>query len=357
MTERELRRAIELPARHVGLQLEPGLTDVILADIGDEPGGLPLLSTALLETWVRRDDTTLTVAGYEDAGGVSGALTHLAESVYERFSPDEQSACRRILLRLAEPSEGDDDVRRRAPQPSSWHPTIAMPPRCSPRSPTGGSSPRVPTASRSPTRHCSGSGRAPAPGSRTIATAGASTIASRPARPAGRPRVGTRPSSTAAPASRPRSTGRRPTRAKPTGSSGTSSRRRAPRTMPSCAPPAAALVGCALLLAATAVLLVVAIAAGSLAVVQRGQARDRARAAEVGPPREPGRNPPRRPARPRAPPRRRGPPTRPVGHHRRRPSGGARQGAGRPRAPDLGPRRDRIRQRQPGRAAHRHRGQ
>ena len=88
MTERELRRAIELPARHVGLQLEPGLTDVILTDVGDEPGGLPLLSTALLETWVRRDGTTLTVAGYQDTGGVSGALTHLAESVYERFSAD-----------------------------------------------------------------------------------------------------------------------------------------------------------------------------------------------------------------------------------------------------------------------------
>ena len=115
MTERELRRAIELPARRAGLQLEPGLTDVILADVGDEPGGLPLLSTALLETWVRRDDTTLTIAGYEDAGGVSGALTHLAESVYERFSTDEQVSCQRILLRLAEPSEGDDDVRRRAP--------------------------------------------------------------------------------------------------------------------------------------------------------------------------------------------------------------------------------------------------
>jgi WD40 repeat protein len=114
MTEREHRRVIESPARRVGLELEQGLTDVILADVGDEPGALPLLSTALFETWARRDDTTLTIAGYQDAGGVAGALTNLAESVYERFSPDEQTACRRILLRLAEPSEGDDDVRRRA---------------------------------------------------------------------------------------------------------------------------------------------------------------------------------------------------------------------------------------------------
>jgi DNA-binding SARP family transcriptional activator/WD40 repeat protein len=115
MTNRELRRVIEEPARRAGLRLEPGLTDVILTDVGDEPGGLPLLSTALLETWVRRDDSVLTVAGYADAGGVSGALTNLAESVYERFSPGEREACRRILLRLAEPGEGDDDVRRRAP--------------------------------------------------------------------------------------------------------------------------------------------------------------------------------------------------------------------------------------------------
>jgi DNA-binding SARP family transcriptional activator/WD40 repeat protein len=114
MTDRELCRAIEEPARRVGLRLEPGLTDAILTDVGEEPGGLPLLSTALLETWVRRHDSTLTLAGYENAGGVTGALTHLAESVYQQFSPAERESCRRILLRLAEPGEGDDDVRRRA---------------------------------------------------------------------------------------------------------------------------------------------------------------------------------------------------------------------------------------------------
>jgi DNA-binding SARP family transcriptional activator/WD40 repeat protein len=115
MTDRELCRAIEEPARRAGLRLEPGLTDAVLTDVAEEPGGLPLLSTALLETWVRRHDSTLTLAGYENAGGVTGALTHLAESVYQQFGPDERESCRRILLRLAEPGEGDDDVRRRAP--------------------------------------------------------------------------------------------------------------------------------------------------------------------------------------------------------------------------------------------------
>src|ERR671934_193893 len=45
----ELRRAIEQPARRVGLHVELELVDALIADVEDEPGALPLLSTALLE--------------------------------------------------------------------------------------------------------------------------------------------------------------------------------------------------------------------------------------------------------------------------------------------------------------------
>jgi hypothetical protein len=74
-----------------------------------------LLSTALLETWVRRRGRTLTHAGYYDAGGVGGAVARLAENTYLQLTPDEQRECRQLLLRLAEPAEGSDDVRRRVP--------------------------------------------------------------------------------------------------------------------------------------------------------------------------------------------------------------------------------------------------
>ena len=47
----ELRRAIEAPAKQGGWELEPGLVAMLLQDVGDEPGALPLLSHALLETW------------------------------------------------------------------------------------------------------------------------------------------------------------------------------------------------------------------------------------------------------------------------------------------------------------------
>jgi WD40 repeat protein/class 3 adenylate cyclase len=114
MNPEELRRAIEEPARRGHWEFEPGLVDLILRDVGDEPGALPLLSHALLETWKRRAGHTLTLKGYADAGGVHGAIAHTAESVYQNFSPEEQAIARDIFLRLTELGEGTEDTRRRA---------------------------------------------------------------------------------------------------------------------------------------------------------------------------------------------------------------------------------------------------
>jgi WD40 repeat protein/DNA-binding SARP family transcriptional activator len=114
MTSEELRRAIEEPAQRGHWEFEPGLVDLILRDVGDEPGALPLLSHALLETWKRRAGHTLTLKGYADAGGVHGAIAHTAESLYQTFSPDEQTITRNILLRLTEFGDGTEDTRRRA---------------------------------------------------------------------------------------------------------------------------------------------------------------------------------------------------------------------------------------------------
>src|SRR5678810_1429980 len=109
-----LRRAIEEPAKYGRWEFEPGLVDLILRDVGDEPGALPLLSHALLETWKRRAGHTLTLKGYADAGGVRGAIAHTAEGVYQNLSPDEQTIARNIFLRLTELGEGTEDTRRRA---------------------------------------------------------------------------------------------------------------------------------------------------------------------------------------------------------------------------------------------------
>ena len=111
---RGLRRAIEEPARHCGLELEPGLTRRILTDVADRPGTLPLLEHLLLELWRRRRDRTLTLEAYGASGGVEGALARRANEVYGAMPPERQAIARRVLLRLTQPGEGTEDTRRRA---------------------------------------------------------------------------------------------------------------------------------------------------------------------------------------------------------------------------------------------------
>jgi transcriptional regulator with XRE-family HTH domain len=123
MTTRELRRAIEEPARRGGWEFEPGLVDDLLTDIGaggigqPEPGALPLLSHALFATWERRRGRKFTQNGYHETGGVRGAIAQTAETVYtDHFTREQQAIARRIFLRLTELGDKTStvDTRRRA---------------------------------------------------------------------------------------------------------------------------------------------------------------------------------------------------------------------------------------------------
>ena len=91
MSSEELRRAIEEPARRGGWEFVPGLVDLLLRDVGDEPGALPLLSHALLETWQRRRGTTMTLRSYAESGGVRGAIARTADRVYEAEFSDRSA--------------------------------------------------------------------------------------------------------------------------------------------------------------------------------------------------------------------------------------------------------------------------
>jgi WD40 repeat protein/DNA-binding SARP family transcriptional activator len=113
MRRDELRRAIELPAQRAALLVEPELVDGLIADVRDEPGGLPLLSTSLLELWQHRDGRRLRLAAYDEAGGVHGAVARLAEGAYQRLDERQQGIARAILLRLAGEGEGEAVVRSR----------------------------------------------------------------------------------------------------------------------------------------------------------------------------------------------------------------------------------------------------
>ncbi|MEV0254617.1 DNA-binding protein [Streptomyces sp. NPDC050732] len=108
----ELRQAITKPAAARNMIVERALTARLVDELADEPGGLPLLSHALLETWRRRSGRVLTLRAYEAAGGVRGAIAQTAEKVYGSFSPERAELARLILLRLITPGEGAQDTRR-----------------------------------------------------------------------------------------------------------------------------------------------------------------------------------------------------------------------------------------------------
>jgi len=116
LTEPELREVVQGPAHVAGLDVDPDLVDAVVRDVSGQAAALPLLSTALVGTWERRRGRVLTLAGYVEAGGVTGALAGTAETVFTGLDSQEQALARRLLVRLAAPGGFGDSgalVRRR----------------------------------------------------------------------------------------------------------------------------------------------------------------------------------------------------------------------------------------------------
>ncbi|MFI6323093.1 hypothetical protein ACIBG8_36575 [Nonomuraea sp. NPDC050556] len=113
MSPEELREVVVRPAELAGLTLEPGLVELLLADLGAryEAGRLPLLSHALLATWQGRSGDELTVAGYRETGGIHGALAATADRTLAAVG--DRRAARALMRRLVHVGEGMEDTRRR----------------------------------------------------------------------------------------------------------------------------------------------------------------------------------------------------------------------------------------------------
>ena len=110
----DLRRAVECPAQQVGLYVDPELVDALVRDVEGEPGALPLLSTALLELWQRREGRRLRHAAYESAGRVDGAVGRLGESAFGKLDAEQQKLARRVFLRLTSVDDEGGVERRSA---------------------------------------------------------------------------------------------------------------------------------------------------------------------------------------------------------------------------------------------------
>ncbi|RKT54009.1 XRE family transcriptional regulator [Saccharothrix australiensis] len=116
MGPEELRQVIMQPAVKASCTVETALVSRLIADATGQAGVLPLMSHALLETWRRRRGTTLTVAGYEAAGGIHHAIAQTAERTFTSLEKHQRVLARQVFLRLTALGDGTEDTKRRLPR-------------------------------------------------------------------------------------------------------------------------------------------------------------------------------------------------------------------------------------------------
>src|SRR5262249_40967471 len=98
MARADLQRTIVEPARMLGLRFDPpGLVGQILDEAGADEGMLPLLQFALKETWKLRQGDVMTADSYARCGGVRGAIKTSADETFDKLSPADQQAARRLF--------------------------------------------------------------------------------------------------------------------------------------------------------------------------------------------------------------------------------------------------------------------
>src|SRR6266545_4949789 len=117
LTRADLEAVITGPARHSGLEFEPGLVSSILQEVAAQPDSLPLLEYALKEMWRKRQSQVMGHALYEAVGKVEGAISQHADAVLHTLPEAERALALRALTWLVRVAgeEGEADTRLRLP--------------------------------------------------------------------------------------------------------------------------------------------------------------------------------------------------------------------------------------------------
>jgi WD40 repeat protein len=112
-TAAEIGQMIRHPATAAGLSFEEDpqtkipLDESLREAAGSSPESLPLLEFTLEELYQRKtSDGVLTFAAYRELGGVEGALTKRAESIFAALPPDVQAALPHVMRNLVSVADG-----------------------------------------------------------------------------------------------------------------------------------------------------------------------------------------------------------------------------------------------------------
>ncbi|PYP60217.1 MAG: hypothetical protein DMD40_01135 [Gemmatimonadetes bacterium] len=126
-TREQRRAAIEGPARVFGGSVEAELVNAILNDMGSDPDQLPLMQHVLMRMWIQAasrpsqggaldlsSPRTLSLRGYEAAGGLRHALSNHADEAFNSLSPAQQKIAEVMFRSLADQGRQQLDTRRPA---------------------------------------------------------------------------------------------------------------------------------------------------------------------------------------------------------------------------------------------------
>lgn len=114
MDKEELQEVIEKPAFKMKVELEEGLTNNLINDVGNHPGCLPLLEFALEQLWLKQKNWYLTHQAYTEIGGLKKALAQHADQIFKSLSTQEKQQAEKIFIQLVRPGEGTEDTKRLA---------------------------------------------------------------------------------------------------------------------------------------------------------------------------------------------------------------------------------------------------
>ncbi|AMW08131.1 hypothetical protein A4E84_00325 [Streptomyces qaidamensis] len=117
----DLHAIVAEPARAVGLHVEDGLAERVVADVlAADPATattrhapitlLPLLQLTLSQLWERRHDGRLTHRAYDRIGGVTGSLTTWCDTALNRLPDADRPTARRLLTALVRPADATNAV-------------------------------------------------------------------------------------------------------------------------------------------------------------------------------------------------------------------------------------------------------
>ncbi|NJN11730.1 MAG: hypothetical protein HC815_28660 [Richelia sp. RM1_1_1] len=114
MSRAELESAIIKPAARFSVELQEGLVNKLIDDVGAGEGSLPLQQFALTQLWGKQRPGLLTNQAYTEIGGVMKAVANHADVVYAGLSETQQKRAQRVFIQLVQPGEGTEDTRRLA---------------------------------------------------------------------------------------------------------------------------------------------------------------------------------------------------------------------------------------------------